>query len=104
MVLDKIHTGDWTKISGVDFGEKGAAAVAAKITSSTNNGAIEIFIDDPTVAANRIASLNMKTTGEETYDMVQTEIEEKLTGVHDVYFVFRGSGYKVASWEFTESK
>ena len=66
MVLDEIHTGDWTKIQGVDFG-KGIKTVSAEIKSDTNEGAIEVWID----------------------------------GVHDVYFVFRGTGYTVSSWEFT---
>lgn len=102
MVLDKIHTGDWTKISGVDFGQKGAASVAAKIASATDQGAIEIFIDDPTVASNKAASLEVKTTGSEVYETVQAQMLKDVTGVHDVYFVFRGSGYTVATWEFTE--
>lgn len=102
MVLDKIHTGDWTKISGVDFGQKGAASVAAKIASATDQGAIEIFIDDPTVASNKAASLEVKTTGSEVYETVQAQMSKDVTGVHDVYFVFRGSDYTVATWEFTE--
>lgn len=27
---------------------------------------------------------------------------DNITGVHDVYFVFRGTDYRVASWTFTE--
>lgn len=102
MVLDKIHTGDWTKISGVDFGQKGAASVAAKIASATDQGAIEIFIDDPTVASNKAASIEVKATGNEMYETVQAQMSKDVTGVHDVYFVFRGSDYTVATWEFTE--
>ncbi len=104
MVLDKIDTGDWTKISGVDFGENGATKFAAEIASTTENGAVEVFIDDPTVATNKVASVNVKNTGEETYEVVETAIAESITGVHDVYFVFRGTGYRVASWTFTEKE
>ncbi len=102
MVLDKIHTGDWTQISGVDFGETGAAKVAAEIASTTEEGAVEVFIDDPTVGTNKIATLSVKNTGEETYESVETEIAGKVTGVHDVFFVFRGSDYRVSTWTFTE--
>ena len=102
MVLDKIHTGDWTKISGVDFGQKGVASVAAKIASATDQGAIEIFIDDPTSASNKAAAIKVKTTGSEVYETIQAQISKDVTGVHDVYFVFRGSGYTVATWEFAE--
>jgi len=54
--LTCIYTGDWTKIQGVDFGT-GATEVAAEIKSNTNEGAIEVFIDDPTVASNKVASI-----------------------------------------------
>ena len=36
------------------------------------------------------------------YDMVSVPVSEDVSGVHDVYFVFRGSDYTVASWKFTE--
>lgn len=102
MVLDKINTGDWTKISGVDFGDCGAVKFAAEIASTTENGAIEVFVDDPTVASNKIASVKVKNTGEETYQAVETSVTNIVGGVHDVYFVFRGSDYRVASWNFTK--
>ena len=104
MVLDKIHTGDWTRISGVDFGANGVAKVAAEFSSNTDNGAIEVFVDDPTVASNKIATMSVKNTGYETYEEVQTDIAGDVTGVHDVYFVFRGSDYRVASWSFAEKQ
>lgn len=102
MVLDKINTGDWTKISGVNFGDSGATKVSAEVASTTDNAAVEVFIDDPTVGTNKIASFNLKETGEETYETFEADIASNVTGKHDVYFVFRGSGYKVASWQFTE--
>lgn len=102
MVLDKINTGDWTRISGVDFGDKGAAKVAAAFASTTDQGAIEVFVDDPTVGTNKIASIGLKQTGADQYETVEAEITAAVTGKHDVYFVFRGTGYQVANWEFTE--
>lgn len=102
MVLDKINTGDWTKISGVDFGDKGAAKVTAELASTTDEGAIEVFIDDPTIGTNKVASLRVKNTGADQFETVEAEVASSATGVHDVYFVFRGSGYNVANWEFTE--
>jgi arabinoxylan arabinofuranohydrolase len=101
MVLDCIDTGDWTKIQGVDFGA-GATEVAAEIKSNTNEGAIEVFIDDPTVASNKVASIPVNV--KDMYDMVSVPVTGDVSGVHDVYFVFRGSDYTVASWKFTENK
>ena len=104
MVLDKIHTGDWTKISGVNFGEKGVGKVSAQIASNTDYGAVEVFVDDPTVSANKVASLDMRVTGDENYETFEADIAENVTGKHDLYFVFRGNGYKVASWQFAEKQ
>jgi len=101
MVLDCIDTGDWTKIQGVDLGS-GVKEIAAEIKSDTNEGAIEVFIDDPTSASNKIASIPVNV--KDAYDMVSVPVESDVTGVHDVYFVFRGSDYTVASWKFTENK
>ena len=121
MVLDKIDTGDWTRISGVNFGNNGVAKVAAKFSSKTDQGAIEVFVDDPTVAANKIASISVKKTCDNdgfregvggtngshpsesgVYQTAEAEISANVTGKHDVYFVFRGNDYRVASWSFTE--
>ena len=104
MVLDKINTGDWTKISGVNFGDNGAAKVSAQIASNTDYGAVEVFVDDPTNMAKKLASLDLRITGDENYETFETDIVGNLTGKHDLYFVFRGNGYKVASWQFTEKE
>lgn len=104
MVLDAIDTGDWTKLQGVDFG-KGIKKFEAVVASTTTEGAIELFKDDPTKASNMIGKIQIKDTGDiESYDTISTtEIDHNVTGVHDLYFVFRGSDYRVASWKFEES-
>lgn len=99
MVLDSIETGDWTRIRGVDFTDKAATKVSAEIASNTDNGAIEVFLDDPTDAKNLVASIPVKGT-DGAYKMTSTDIAKPITGTHDVYFVFRGFDYKVASWKF----
>lgn len=104
MVLDKINTGDWTKISGVNFGDKGVAKVKAQIASTTEYGAVEVFRDDPTISANKLATLDLRVTGDETYEAFEADIAGNVTGKHDLYFVFRGNGYNVASWEFEEKQ
>ena len=100
MVLDEIDTGDWTKIQGVDFGSYGAVKVLAEVKSNTNEGAIEVFVDDPTKSGNMVASIPVSVN--DVYTELSTDIAAPVNGVHDVYFVFRGSDYTVASWKFTE--
>ena len=101
MVLDEIDTGDWTKIQGVDFGTSGASAFLASVASETDDAAIEVYIDNPLSADNKIATIMVNNTGsQDVFETIGTEIENPVTGVHDVYFVFRGTGYDVASWKF----
>ncbi|MGN1205637.1 MAG: carbohydrate-binding protein [Eubacterium sp.] len=101
MVLDQIDTGDWTKISGVDFGENGLKNVSAELAASNAEGQIEVYLDDPTVATNRIARIGILDT-KGLYAFSTADVEKEVKGVHDVYFVFRGNGYNVASWAFSE--
>lgn len=100
MVLDEIDTGDWTKIQGVDFGSYGAVKVSAEVKSNTDEGAIEVFVDDPTKSENMVASIPVSVN--DVYTELSADIAAPVNGVHDVYFVFRGSDYTVASWKFTE--
>lgn len=101
MVLNEIDTGDWSCIKGVNFGENGLKNFGAEFFSITNEGRIELFIDDPTYAANHVASIDItETAGKYVYKNVA--ITKEVKGKHDVYFVFRGTGYAVATWAFSE--
>ena len=103
MVLDNINTGDWTKIQGVDFGY-GAVKLEAEVASETDDAAIEVFLDDPTKASNYVGTLKVKNTGsQDDFQKISTDITAEVKGVHDVYFVFRGTDYDVATWKFTET-
>lgn len=103
MVLDEIDTGDWTKIQGVDFGDYGTKKFEATVASETDNAAIEMYIDDPTKASNLVGTLSVKSTGDfDSFETISTDLKTKVTGVHDVYFVFRGTDYDVAAWKFTK--
>ena len=95
--------GDGTKIQGVNF-DRLAAKFEAEVASTTDKGAIEVYLDDPTKASNYVCSVNVKNTGsKENFTTVSTDITSAVGGKHDVYFVFRGTDYNVASWRFTGS-
>lgn len=102
MVLSQINTGDWSKVSGADFGT-GAAELEMKLCSATSEGSVEVYVDGKPgeETAKKIATLNLKaTSGEDTYESIKVRTSEKISGVHDLYFVYRGKGYQVASWSF----
>jgi len=86
LVLDDIDTGDWTSLASVDFGENGAASVTAKVKPLVAGGTIEVRLDDRagevvgTIDANGAVGSWTESTAE----------LEGVSGVHDVYFTFRG--------------
>ena len=100
MVLDEIDTGDWTKIQGVDF-EDGAKTFSAVIASETDEAAVELYIDSPLKSENKAATIMIGNTGStDTFKTFTKSLNKTISGVHDVYFVFRGTDYNVASWSF----
>lgn len=98
MVLDAIDTGDWTCIKGVNFGDGGLKNFGVELQSNTDAGRIELFIDSPTKLANKVAMIDIAASTDGKYVFKNTATTKTITGKHDIYFVFRGSDYKVASW------
>ena len=98
MVLDEIDTGDWTCIKGVNFGDAGLKNFGVELLSETDAGRIELFIDSPTKLANKVATIDIAEPSNGKYIIKNVATTKTITGKHDIYFVFRGSNYKVASW------
>lgn len=104
MVLTEISTGDWSKVSRADFRE-GASHIAIELASDTDKGKIEVYLDGKPgeTGSKKIADVALKnTSGNDKYETIRADLSEKVTGEHDLYFVYRGSGYQVNSWEFSE--
>lgn len=103
MVLDSVNTGDWFGIKGAGFGETGAASVSMNIAGKTKEGCIEVYVDAPSTekGGKLVAKIDLKDTGSiETYASITAGTDEVVKGVHDVYFVLRGEGYRIANWSF----
>jgi arabinoxylan arabinofuranohydrolase len=95
-----IDTGDWMGLSKVDFGNEGATAFKASVSSTAENGVIKVCIDEP--AGEAVGYVRVPNTGKsDVFDSVEIKTN-RITGVHDLYFVFAGSGYEFDSWQFEE--
>lgn len=94
VVVTDISAGDWIRIKGVDFGLKGTESFTARVNG---NGIIDIRLDD--VNSETVGSLEFAAVNEftEVFNTI-----DNITGVHDVYFVFGGSGWQFDSWRFVE--
>ena len=49
----------------------------------------------------KVAEVDVKPTGGgDVYEEIRANLAQSVTGVHDVYFVFRGKDYHISSWRF----
>ncbi|HAG13844.1 MAG TPA: carbohydrate-binding protein [Ruminococcus sp.] len=94
-----IENGDYIGFENVDFGTD-AYAVDFRIGANAGGSALEIRLDAPD--GKLIGTLDVASTGGwQTWNTQRAEIQ-KTSGVHDLYFVFKGGeGYlfNVAWWK-----
>jgi len=101
MYVTNIDGGDYIKIQAADFGT-GAKKFEAKVAATTTNYVIEIHLDSPD--GTLIGSLKIKSTGSTSKWVTQSCKVTRQTGVHDVYFVFKGTGsgsFNFDWWKFS---
>lgn len=88
------------KVQGVDFGENGPESLEcllrAEAGADLSSCAVRVCVDMPW--GDVIACLNPEAG--EGFTACRASLEKKITGVHDLYFVFGGSGYEMKSWKF----
>lgn len=100
MVLSDINDGDWLVVYGVDFGTSGASEFTASVKAMAETcGAIEIRIDG--IDKEVIGYIEINETANEDFEEVTTQLLKKVTGVHDLVFIFCGEGYNVDYWRFS---
>lgn len=97
----KIDKGDYIKVRSVDFG-KGAKTFEASVASASQGGKIEIRVDG--VDGDLLGTIDVKNTGSwQNWSIVKGKVK-KATGVHDLYFVFKGEKdlFNFDWWKFND--
>ena len=99
LLLTAIDSGDFVKLQGVDFGDKGAKKVSATVRTNGKDGAIRVT----TKYANGTVAgyIAVKSDGNDT-TVCTAVFDEPITGLQDVYFTFSGEGYEIIDWKFEE--
>ena len=92
-----INNGDYIKVRSVDFG-KGAKLFDTNIASAICGGKIEIHVDSLT--GTLLGTCVVKSTGGATNWAVQSCKVDKVKGVHDIYFVFKGGEGKLFNFDW----
>lgn len=98
MTVCGMETGSWIGLKGVDFGDKGATELAASVCGGEEEGIIQIRIDR--LMGDIVGYLTVPKGDGVTYTEQVAKLLETVTGVHDLYFTFYGSGYTWDTWQF----
>jgi len=87
--LSEIHNGDWMKVRNVDFGAEAPAEVKLRMASGLRGGTVELHLDS--LGGEKIAEVQVTGTGGwEQWQSFTAPVSANATGVHDLYFAFRG--------------
>ena len=97
LLLSSIDSGDYVKLQGVDFGDKGATTLKAVVKTNGKDGVVQMTNNflSPTFTA----YLPIKSDGKET-TVCEVKLDAPITGVQDVFFTFSGEGYEIVEWIF----
>ena len=94
--LDQIHNEDWALYAGVEFGNSeyirhpDSLSIIASCKSS--GGVIEVYLDSLD-SYSKIAECTISNTGSwDKYKTFTTKIVKPVTGRHDIYLRFKGTG------------
>ena len=105
MFVTDTQAGDWLKISGVDFGKKGASKLGMRVAAESKKCRIKLRLDSPdgkVIADCRVPD----TGGAQTWENIASDVSE-VKGVHDLYLVFEGPEGDLANldwWKFAPVK
>lgn len=84
------RNGAYSSVKNVDFGANGAAAFAAR-AGTTHNGGITMEVRLDSLNGPLAGTLKVPMTGgNDRWAVSNIQLENKIKGVHDVYFVFKG--------------
>ena len=100
LYVTDINNGDYIKVRSVDFG-KGAKKFIAETSAIADGGSIEIRIDS--LDGILLGTCKVNQSGSLLNWELQTTKIKKSKGIHDVYFVFKGSEgqlFNINWWRF----
>lgn len=105
--VSEIHNGDYIKVREVDFGNQSPRRFIASISSALRDGTLEVHLDS--IRGEQITEIKVPHTGGwERWMTVEASLQKQATGLHDVYFVFKGrKGCKLFNfdwWQFSDEE
>jgi len=98
--ISEIDEGDYIKISEVNFTESGAKNFILNYASSLAGGSIDLHLDSQSGPI--IGSFPIENTGGLSSWTVDSTEVNSVAGIHNLFLVFRGSGYQIDYWTFSQ--
>jgi arabinoxylan arabinofuranohydrolase len=87
--VTNVKNGDWIKITGVDFGKKGAKKFNISIASTGNDNTVELRLGSPTgKVVGKLAVPN--TSNSQTWKTISCNVDGAI-GLQDLYITLNGS-------------
>ncbi len=93
-ILDALQEGDWTEVRGVNFSAQKGGATQCRLRVR-GTGSVSLYLDGTT--GTPVGTIEFETT---EFSDVEGTLSKKLTGAHDLYFVFHGSDWDFDAWQF----
>lgn len=87
--VNAMRDGSYIKVKEVDFRDKGASAVTARV-GTTHNGGVTLEVRADSLQGKLLATLQVPMTGwDDRWALVTSQVAE-ISGVHDLYFICKG--------------
>lgn len=102
MAVSNTKTGAWIEVRSVDFGNDGASYFTANVLNNSSSSAIMQIKIDSLEEGNVLGYCVVPSTSEELFSEVKCVLENKPSGVHNLYFIFAGSNFEFDSWKFSK--
>lgn len=102
--VSDIHSGDSIVVRVLDFGTTSPKSFSASVASALQGGKMEVHADKPD--GKLLCTLTAPYTGGwEKWQTVDVNLNEEITGVHDLYFLFKGNqGAKLFNFDWWQFK
>jgi len=81
----------YTSIKNVDFGNKGANSIFARV-GTTHNGGVTLEVRSGAVDGALLGTIKVPMTGgDDRWQTVEVKLDNVVKGIHDLYFVAKGN-------------
>jgi Beta-xylosidase len=87
--VSNIRLGGYIKVRSVDFGNQSPKTFSASLAAGLDGGILEVSADS--VGAPKLATVKVSRTGGwQTWQTFTVPVAGQITGIHDLYFSFKG--------------